>query len=83
MEYLVDGGTICNSPSLYAYDIAVSLRDKKDIKVLSIGTGTGKTNDVVNQKDYQNDASKLSLYFDFSYKIETAAANEILNQTIG
>lgn len=81
----MDGGTICNSPSLYAFEIASSLRDKENIRVLSIGTGTGKEDDddVTNPKNYRNDISKLSLYFDFSYKIETAAANEILNKTMG
>jgi len=52
---------------------------------LSIGTGTGLVAaiDETNPNNYKNDISKLSLYFDFSYKIETAAANEILNAKLG
>lgn len=39
-ERLIDGMVMCNSPALYAYMIAFSLRDKTDgIRVLSLGTG--------------------------------------------
>ena len=39
-ERMVDGGVICNSPALYAYECAVGLKDVgKDVRVLSIGTG--------------------------------------------
>ena len=39
-EELVDGGIICNSPSLYAYQDAVFLRNKGyNTRMLSIGTG--------------------------------------------
>jgi len=80
-EYLVDGGTIATSPSLYAFEIAASLRDKENIRVLSIGTGTHKTDS--NPKDYNNNISKLSLFSDLTYKIAVAADNEILNKTLG
>lgn len=38
-ELQVDGGIICNNPSLYAYQLAKILNDKTKIRILSIGTG--------------------------------------------
>jgi patatin-like phospholipase/acyl hydrolase len=38
-ELQVDGGIICNNPSLYAYQVAKLLNKKKNIRILSIGTG--------------------------------------------
>jgi len=79
-EFLVDGGIICNSPALYAYEIASDLKDKTDIRVLSIGTGIGKPTSAepTDPGKFQDDLQKLSLYWDFAYLIETAAANVIL-----
>jgi len=42
-EALIDGGVICNNPALYAYNIANDLRDKKGIRVLSLGTGVSQS----------------------------------------
>jgi len=36
---LVDGGIICNDPALYAYMIAYNFYDRKNIKLISLGTG--------------------------------------------
>ena len=38
-ESLVDGGIICNNPALYAYSIARNFKDKKKIRLVSLGTG--------------------------------------------
>ena len=38
-ELQIDGGIICNNPALYAYNIATKLREKQNIRLLSIGTG--------------------------------------------
>ena len=39
-ERLIDGMVMCNSPALYAYEIAVNLRDKNEgVRMLSLGTG--------------------------------------------
>jgi len=38
-ELQVDGGIICNNPSLYAYQLAKLLNRKENIRILSIGTG--------------------------------------------
>ena len=45
-ETLIDGGLICNTPSLYAYQMAKHLLDKPEIRLLSLGTG--ESNDVAN-----------------------------------
>jgi patatin-like phospholipase/acyl hydrolase len=42
IELQVDGGIICNNPSLYAYQVAKLLNKKKNIRILSIGTGEKK-----------------------------------------
>lgn len=41
-ELLIDGGTICNNPSLYAFIYARNLRGKKKIRMVSLGTGLNK-----------------------------------------
>ena len=38
-ETLIDGGLICNNPSLYAYQMAKHLLEKPEIRLLSLGTG--------------------------------------------
>lgn len=38
-EYLVDGAVICNNPALYAYEMASKIYKKKNIRLLSLGTG--------------------------------------------
>ena len=38
-EVLIDGGLICNNPSLYAFQLARHIHDQKDIRLLSLGTG--------------------------------------------
>jgi len=38
-ELQIDGGVICNNPSLYAYEFARLLLGKQKIRVLSLGTG--------------------------------------------
>lgn len=38
-EALIDGGIICNNPSLYAWNVAKYLRGKNNIRMLSLGTG--------------------------------------------
>lgn len=42
-EALIDGGVICNNPALYAFDIAYYLRDRRNIRVMSLGTGVSQS----------------------------------------
>jgi len=39
-ELLIDGGIIANNPSLLAYMTAKHILDKKEMRILSLGTGT-------------------------------------------
>jgi hypothetical protein len=41
-EVLVDGGIIANNPSMYAFIFASEMNKKKNIRVVSIGTGQVK-----------------------------------------
>ena len=45
-EILVDGGVICNSPALYAYFIAKEFNNENSFRVVSIGTGDSKDEDL-------------------------------------
>lgn len=38
-EIVIDGGIICNNPELYAYMMAKYLKNKKNVRLLSLGTG--------------------------------------------
>jgi patatin-like phospholipase/acyl hydrolase len=38
-EILIDGGIICNNPSMYAYQMAYYFHGRRNIRVLSLGTG--------------------------------------------
>lgn len=38
-ELQIDGGVICNNPSLYAYEMARDLYGYRKIRILSLGTG--------------------------------------------
>ena len=38
-EFVVDGGIICNNPSMYAYLQAKYLQNHTNIRVMSLGTG--------------------------------------------
>jgi len=38
-EFQIDGGVICNNPSLYAYQMAKVLKNKPNVRMLSLGTG--------------------------------------------
>lgn len=39
-EYQIDGGVICNNPTLYAFKMATYLNHKKNVRILSLGTGS-------------------------------------------
>ena len=41
-EILIDGGIICNNPSMYAYQMAYYFWGRRNIRVLSLGTGEKK-----------------------------------------
>ena len=38
-EILIDGGLICNNPSLYAFELANVFHKKEKVRILSLGTG--------------------------------------------
>ena len=60
---LIDGGVIANNPSLYAYEYANKVLDKKLIRIVSIGTAIGPGKkldaDTVNLLDWALEISSL------------------------
>jgi patatin-like phospholipase/acyl hydrolase len=42
-ETLIDGGLICNNPSLYAFQMARHIHGHDDIRLMSLGTGESET----------------------------------------
>jgi patatin-like phospholipase/acyl hydrolase len=47
-ELLIDGGVICNNPTLYAYEIAHNFYGYDKIRVLSLGTGEKTFHPITN-----------------------------------
>ena len=41
-ELQIDGGVICNNPSMYAYQMAKDMYMEKNVRVMSIGTADEK-----------------------------------------
>ena len=75
-ELQIDGGIICNNPSLYAYEMARDLYGYRKIRMLSLGTGEipftkidPKTFDV---------ASALAMNGEFIFNMDTYAADYYL-----
>ena len=83
-EALIDGGIICNNPSLYAYYIAHYLRDKRGIRMISIGTGVPKSEikSHGNEHSVKSYSQQLSKIFEFMMDIEVASANIFMKSAL-
>lgn len=84
-ETLIDGGLICNTPSLYAYQMAKHLLDKPEIRLLSLGTG--ESNDVAKKMEDKENFSKLDSIMsianqDFVTTFEMIAADKMMQEIL-
>lgn len=82
-EYLVDGGLIANSPALYAYDIAKSLENRNNLKVMSLGSGS-RPDKFEGGSNGQKLNSYDELYFleAFVFELDTAVSNLNLKEAL-
>ena len=76
-ELQIDGGIICNNPALYAYKIAKDLRHKKNIRLLSIGTGE-KSFSKIDSPSSVTKLTYLSKMNEFMMNIDTYTAHYYL-----
>ena len=62
-ELLIDGGLICNNPSLYAFQMAKHLNGYENIRLISLGTGesASQTQSLNNTDSFTKIDSILSL----------------------
>lgn len=82
---LIDGGIICNNPSLYAYYYAKYLIDKPKIRIISLGTGNHTQDYYDRSQDKKESESvfKLStirsvLNFDWMMNFDSVASDKVL-----
>ena len=81
---LIDGGIICNNPSLYAYLMASELKEVPNhIEIVSLGTGTAEEKDEATDANSFNKAATATKIFDFMMQIESISADEILSALMG
>jgi hypothetical protein len=86
---LIDGGIICNNPSLYAYYYARYLLEKPKIRIISLGTGN-HTQDYYNtQQEGQEDSTfkwstlKSFANFDWMMNFDSVASDKVLDSFLG
>ena len=76
IELQIDGGIICNNPSLYAYEISKDLNQKENIRLVSIGTGE-KTFTKVDPES-MNNMRFVSKMGEFMMNMDSYAAHKQL-----
>jgi len=79
-ELQIDGGIICNDPSLYAYEMARDLYGYRKIRMLSLGTGEEPFTKV-DPKTFDV-ASALAMNGEFIFNMDTYAADSYLRTNI-
>ena len=84
-ETLIDGGLICNTPSLYAYQMAKNLLDKPNIRLLSLGTG--ENTEIDKKMSDKENFSKLDSIMsianqDFVTTFEMIAADKMMREIL-
>mmetsp|Transcript_4126 Transcript_4126/g.6982 ORF Transcript_4126/g.6982 Transcript_4126/m.6982 type:complete len:291 (-) Transcript_4126:43-915(-) len=80
-ELQIDGGIICNNPSLYAYEIAKDLRNHKKIRLLSIGTGE-KSFSPLESAGAATKLSYIQKMGEFMMNIDTYTAHSFMANNI-
>ena len=82
---LIDGGIICNNPSLYAYYYARYLLEKPKVRIISLGTGNHTQEYYKKQQDdKENDSTfkwstlKSFANFDWMMNFDSVSSDKVL-----
>lgn len=81
-ELLIDGGIICNNPTLYAYQMANQMYNHKKIRVLSLGTGE-KAFSGLDSPDSFSHYDYLTNMGEFMMNIDTYTAHYVTMYEVG
>lgn len=84
---MIDGGVVCNSPSMYAYFHArFILNEQRPIKILSLGTGNPPADPKTEKKEKAEETKIAALgalaNFDAIMNFESLTADSILENTL-
>jgi len=79
-ELQIDGGTICNNPSLYAFEMSRLLYGHKNTRIISLGTGQMTFHPVV-AKDFTT-LTKLKMNPNFMMDMDAYSADYWTRYTI-
>ena len=80
-ELQIDGGTICNNPTLYAYELSRQMYGHMKTRVVSLGTGQLPFTPVV-PKDFTT-ATRLAMHGNFMMDFDAYSADYWTRYTIG
>lgn len=80
-ELQIDGGTICNNPTLYAFELSRQMYGHKKTRVISLGTGQLPFTPVV-AKDFTT-ATRLAMHGNFMMDFDAYSADYWTRYTIG
>lgn len=73
-EYQIDGGTICNNPTLYAFEMSRLLYGHKNTRIISLGTGIPPFKPIV-PKDFSTYTRLVTLAFEFMMDMDSFTAD--------
>lgn len=81
---MIDGGVICNNPAFYAYETAKSLRGKKNIRIMSLGTGVSQSaiDDYNKNIEISNRSDDLSNIFTWVMNVGVKATSILLSNML-
>lgn len=80
-ELLIDGGTICNNPTLYAFELSRQMYGHKKTRIISLGTGQITFNPVVAEKF--TTATRIKMDPNFMMDFDAYSADYWTRYTVG
>jgi len=81
-ELQIDGGTICNNPTLYAFEMSRLLYGHKKTRIISLGTGIPPFKQIV-AKDFTTYTRLVTLAFEFMMNMDAFTADWWSRYTVG
>jgi len=79
-QVIIDGGIVCNNPSLVALIMANVIRRKKHIRVISLGTGVGPLQPIDSDTFTRFDWTKLAV--DVAVDFDTFMADRVVKHLL-